>query len=42
MHARIAVYKFKPGAREAVYRQAEAELVPVLRSCPGSTGTRWC
>ena len=35
MHARIAVYEFQPGKREAVYQRAEAELSPILRSLPG-------
>lgn len=38
MHARIALYEFKPGTRELVCQRAEAELSPILRKLPGFHG----
>src|SRR3954452_4272366 len=35
MHARLVMYKFKPGSADAVYKKAEAGLGPILRKLPG-------
>jgi heme-degrading monooxygenase HmoA len=35
MHARLAMYKFKPGSSESVFQKAEAGLGPILRKLPG-------
>jgi hypothetical protein len=35
MHARVAIYKFKPGTAEAAIRQAEEGLLPIVRQHQG-------
>jgi hypothetical protein len=35
MHARVVVYKFKPGTIDADARKAEAELLPIFRKHAG-------